>query len=105
MASIEERLAKATPEQLQNLLAENLTVKDERMIQAELRKRSSSQAIPTSPNPTVDPVTGQPTGGAPAPMVNFAPSAINFASSLVTGLPHALANPIDTIKGLPGAMA
>lgn len=103
MASIEERLAKATPEQLQNLLAENLTVKDERMIQAELRKRS--QAIPTDSNPTVDPVTGQPTGGAPAPMVNFAPSAINFASSLVTGLPQAISSPFETIRGLPGAIA
>lgn len=67
-------------------------------------KRLSSQATPTVPNPTVDPVTGQPTGGAPAPMVNFAPSAMNFGSALLTGIPHAIANPIDTIKGMPGAI-
>lgn len=66
-----------------------------------LKTQQGGQTIPTVPNPTVDPTTGQPTGGAPAPMVNFGASAINFGNDMVSGIGNLMSSPIDTIKGMP----
>lgn len=70
-----------------------------------LKTQQGGQTIPTVPNPTVDPTTGQPTGGAPAPMVNLGASAINFGNDMVSGFGNLLSSPIDTIKGIPQGVA
>jgi hypothetical protein len=70
-----------------------------------LSKQQESQATPTVPNPTVDPITGAPTGGAPGAAVNFMPSALNFGNSMYGGIGNFFSNPVETIKGIPEGIA
>lgn len=68
------------------------------------RERQAAQAIPTVANPTVDPLTGQPSYGAPGAVVNALPSLINLGNDLIMGGANVINHPIDTITGLPGGL-
>lgn len=73
-------------------------------IEAELNRRSQAQGQDRTPNPVVDPITGQPTGGAPGFLANFVPSLSQFGDSLATGIANTLADPISTAAAvLPSA--
>lgn len=91
-----------TQEQIDEVLANPDAYSDELVREA---RRMSSQAIPTEPKPTVDPISGAPTGGAPGFMVNALPSALNFGNDMVFGIGSLLGSPIQTLKNMPAGIA
>ena len=91
-----------TQAQIDEVLANPDAYSDELVREA---RRLSSQAIPTQENPTVDPISGAPTGGAPGFLVNAMPSALNFGNAMIGGIGNLIANPIDTLKGMPAGIA
>lgn len=99
MAVNEERLAKATPAQLEGFLTMNLSLADKRKIQAELKKRQ--EASPPPPNPATAPYQDN----APAFLQNMVPSAMQFGNDLLQGGAQMITNPVDTLAGLPSGIA
>lgn len=67
--------------------------------------RQQQQMIPTAANPTVDPISGAPIGGAPGFLANMAPSAMNLGNDLVRGAGQLVSSPIDTLAGMPAGIA
>lgn len=100
-------LSKLSPAQLEGMLSMNLGHKDKRAIRAELKKRSEAAASPAPgmPTPTVDPMTGQPTGGAPEWMTNLVPSAAGVVDDTLSGLGQLAKSPVETLSAMPAGIA
>jgi len=74
-----------------------------REIQMELNSRMSEQTGDQSRS--LDPITGQPTGGAPEWMANFTPSLFSLGDDLTTGIANMVTDPVGTAANIiPGTV-
>lgn len=94
-------------EELESVLANPKATRKLKMaIRQELNSRSEKAATPGQGSAAqVDPLTGQPTGGAPQWMQNLVPSITQFGDSLTTGVANLATAPIDTLSNIIPGMA